>query len=184
MATYLKQHSRILKIEGGLLVALGLLAIVVPRMFTFGIELLIGIVLLVTGLLSAVRAIRLQGLPGTGMALMYGILAALVGILLLANPLSGAITLTLLLGLLFLVQGASETATALQHREWPSWVWILLSGIASLVIGLVLLLGLPGTAAWAVGLLVGINLLFTGSWLFLLGRAVGDEIAEEPLDTA
>lgn len=182
MTSYLKQHSGVLKTEGILMLVLGFLGILLPQIFTFGIELLIGVLLLVGGILAVVRGFRLRGVPGTALSITVGVLSILVGIALLAFPMSGAITLTLLVGILFLIQGAAEVAAALQHREWTAWGWMLASGIASLLIALFLIVGLPGIAAWAIGMLVGINLIFTGSWLLMLGSAVNSQLNGGPED--
>ncbi|MDX1677744.1 HdeD family acid-resistance protein [Arsukibacterium sp.] len=177
MTDYLKKESRILKIEGILLLMLGLIAMLLPQLFTLGIELLIGILLLSGGVFSLVRGVRMRHAPGSGITLAMGGLFILVGFVLLAFPLSGMITLTLLLGMLFVVQGIAEIIVALQHRQWASWGWLLISGVVSLIIGLLLVAGLPGTASWAIGLLVGINLIFSGSWLLLLGFAVDKQFS-------
>lgn len=176
MTHYLKQHSPALKTEGILMLVLGFLGILLPQLFTLGIELLIGVLLLVGGILAVIRGFRLRGVPGTALSIAVGVLSILVGIALLAFPMTGAITLTLMVGLLFLIQGAAEVAAALQHREWTAWGWMMASGVASLVIALLLIFGLPGTATWAIGLLVGINLIFTGSWLLMLGSAINSRL--------
>ncbi len=176
MKIYVKENSKLLKTEGIVLLALGILAIILPTLFTLAIEVLIGILLLVGGAVSIYRSYTLKGLPGSTASLAMGILSVIVGILFLTHPLHGMIVLTFILGLLFLVKGVAEITTALQHRHWIAWGWILISGFVSILIALFLLLAMPETARWALGLLVGINMLFSGAWLLMLGSAVGKGI--------
>ncbi|AWL13365.1 hypothetical protein HMF8227_02917 [Saliniradius amylolyticus] len=177
MSDYFQSYSRTLKTEGIVMLLLGILAIVLPQAFTLGIELLVGALFLIGGALSVVRGFQLKGLSGRSVTIVMGILTAMVGLVLLAFPTSGTITLTLLVGALFLIQGVAEVVAALQHKRWRTWGWILISGIASLIIGILLISGLPGTASWAIGLLIGINLLFTGVWLLTFAKALDAEVS-------
>src|SRR4029077_14092485 len=90
-----------------------------------------------------------------------------VGIVLLASPVSGVISLTLVLILFFVMEGVASIMFALEHRRHSTgrWGWMLASGIVDLVLAAIIFAGLPGTAAWAIGLLVGINMLFGGAAL-------------------
>jgi uncharacterized membrane protein HdeD (DUF308 family) len=83
----------------------------------------------------------------------------------LAWPVSGAISLTLLLIVFFIIEGVLSIMYALDHKRelTGQWGWMLMSGIIDLVLAAIIFAGLPGTAAWALGLLVGINMLFGGS---------------------
>ncbi|MEX2606995.1 MAG: DUF308 domain-containing protein [Kiritimatiellia bacterium] len=172
MTPYLTQHSRTLKIEGLVSIGLGILAIIIPTLFAIAIELLLGVLLLVGGVGTAIRSFHLKGFPGSSLSLFGGVLSALVGFLFLVRPMEGVVTLTLLLSILFFIQGGIEITMGLQHRQWTRWGWMLVSGLASIVIAGILFFGLPETAAWGIGLLVGIHLLFTGSWLWHLGREI------------
>lgn len=88
------------------------------------------------------------------------------------NPVLGLTTLTLLLIAYFLVSGIVETVIGFQIRGDPSWGWVVSSGVLSVVLGLLLLAGFPGTAAWALGLVFGLSLLSTGASMFMVGRGV------------
>lgn len=177
MQTYMKQHSGMLKAEGVVMLILGLVAIILPVLTTFAITLLIGGLLVVGGAVTAFRAFKFKGFPGATVSLVFGVLSALVGVFLLASPRTGVEALTIVLVVLFLLQGIGEIAASLQHKQWAAWGWMLVSGVASLLIALFLLISFPSSADWAIGLLVGINLLFTGSWLLMLGTAIGRETA-------
>jgi len=86
--------------------------------------------------------------------------------------LSGVVTLTLVLIVFFTIEGVASIMFALEHKGELSgrWGWMLASGIIDLILAAIILAGLPGTAAWALGLLVGINMLFGGS--ALIGMAL------------
>ena len=176
MKIYMKENSRLLKTEALVLLTLGILAIILPTLFTLAIELLIGILLLLGGAASFYRSYTLKGLPGSTVSLGMGIFFMIVGVLFLSYPLHGIIVLTFILGLLFLIKGVAEISIAMQHRHWIAWGWILISGFVSILVALFLLLALPETARWALGVLVGINMLFSGAWLLMLGSAVGKGI--------
>lgn len=172
MTRYLSQHSRTLKTEGLVTLGLGFVALLIPTFFTIAIEILLGILLLLGGFGTAFRAFQCKGFPGSAISLFGGVLSAIIGFLFLVRPLEGVVTLTLLLAILFFVQGCIEILMALKHRQWKRWVWMLWSGLASILIAGILLSGLPETAAWGIGVLAGIHLLFTGTWLWQLGNEI------------
>ena len=161
-----------MKLEGLASIVLGVLAILIPTLFAIAIEILLGVLLLLGGGGMVFRSFQLRGFPGSAISFAGGILSAIVGFLFLISPMEGVVTLTLLLAVLFFIQGLIEIAMGLQHRQWTRWGWMLISGVASIVIAGILFFGLPETAAWGLGVLVGIHLLFTGSWLWLLGREI------------
>lgn len=172
MAYFTKRHSNPLRIEGVVIVILGVLAILLPTVATLGIGILLGMVLLIAGAFKLQRALQFRGLPGFGLSLAGALLLTAAGIALLIYPWEGVAVLTLVLVVLFLLEGIGEIAFALQCRDLSAWGWIMASGVASLIIALLLLLHWPSSATWAIGLLVGINLLFTGAWLLAMGSAL------------
>jgi uncharacterized membrane protein HdeD (DUF308 family) len=100
-------------------------------------------------------------------------LAVLAGMILLARPEQGTLTLTVIFGVYFLAEGVASIMYALEHRRELSgrWSWMLVAGIMDLVIAAIILTGLPESALWAIGLLVGINLLFGGTTLIGMALA-------------
>jgi uncharacterized membrane protein HdeD (DUF308 family) len=100
--------------------------------------------------------------PGFWWSLVSAIIGIAAGVLLLARPLTGSLSLTLLLTAFFIVEGVASIMYAIEHRNQLSgrWGWMLISGIVDLILAGIIIAGLPGTAFWALGLLVGINLLF------------------------
>jgi uncharacterized membrane protein HdeD (DUF308 family) len=95
------------------------------------------------------------------------------GLVLLVSPGSGALSLTLILIVFFVIEGVASVMYALDHRRQltGSWGWMLVSGIIDLILAAMVFAGLPGSAAWAIGLLVGINMIFGGSALIAMAVA-------------
>jgi uncharacterized membrane protein HdeD (DUF308 family) len=160
----LHEHWRFYLIEGIILIALGAAAIIVPPIATLTVTIFAGWLFLISGLVGLFMTFRTRGVPGFWWSLFSAVLAVVVGFLLIARPISGAFSLTLLLITFFVIEGVLSVMFALDHRrELPgAWGWMLASGIVDLVLATIILAGLPGTAAWAIGLLVGINLTFGG----------------------
>jgi uncharacterized membrane protein HdeD (DUF308 family) len=105
--------------------------------------------------------------------LIRAVLAIVLGVLLLWRPFAGVLTLTLLLAAFFAAQGISQIIVSIQQRAMlpSSWVWVLLSGVVDLVLAAIIISGWPGTAAWVLGLLVGINLFLSGLALVMMSIA-------------
>jgi uncharacterized membrane protein HdeD (DUF308 family) len=172
MAASLREHWVLFLVEGIILVILGLAAIVVPPIATLAVELLFGWLFLISGIAGLITTFLMRQAPGFWWSLVSAILGIAAGIVLLLWPLSGVVTLTLVLIVFFTIEGVASIMFALAHKGELSgrWGWMLASGIIDLILAAIILAGLPGTAAWALGLLVGINMLFGGS--ALIGMAL------------
>lgn len=170
MTATLHRHWGLFLAEGILLVVLGIAAIVLPPVATLAFTLLIGWLFLLSGLFGLVTTFWMRSVPGFWWSLLSALLGIAAGVVLLGWPASGAVSLTLVLIAFFLIEGVLSIMYALDHRgDLPNaWVWMLVSGIVDLVLGAIIFAGLPGTAAWAIGLLVGINMLFGGAALIAM----------------
>jgi uncharacterized membrane protein HdeD (DUF308 family) len=170
VANSLHAHWRLFLAEGIILLILGILAIVVPPIATIAVEVLIGWLLLMSGIVGLISTFRTRGAPGFGWSLLSAVIGTVAGIVLLAWPLSGALSLTLILTVFLVLEGVVSILYALEHKRELSgrWGMMLLSGVVDLVLAGIIFAGLPGTAAWAIGLLVGINLVFGGSALIAM----------------
>jgi uncharacterized membrane protein HdeD (DUF308 family) len=164
VVTALHQHWKLYLAEGIVLVILGLLAVVVPPIATLAVTILFGWLFMVSGVVGLVTTFWMRAAPGFWWALISAALAIMVGALLLAQPVQGALTLTYVLVAFFVIEGGATIMFALDHRRELSgrWGFMLVSGIVDLVLAVMIVAGLPSTAAWAIGLLVGINLVFGG----------------------
>jgi len=170
VASSLHEHWVMFLIEGIILMVLGLLAIVVPPIATLAVEILFGWLFLVSGVVGLVTTFWMRQAPGFWWALLSAALGIGAGIVLLAWPLSGVLSLTLVLIVFFAIEGVATIMYALEHKRELSgrWGWMLSSGIVDLILAGIIFAGLPGTAAWAIGLLVGINMIFGGSALIAM----------------
>ncbi|HEX9404634.1 MAG TPA: HdeD family acid-resistance protein [Steroidobacteraceae bacterium] len=170
VANSLHAHWRLFLAEGIILFILGILAIVVPPIATIAVEVLIGWLLLMSGIVGLISTFRTRGAPGFGWSLLSAVIGTVAGIVLLAWPLSGALSLTLILTVFLVLEGVVSILYALEHKRELSgrWSMMLFSGVVDLFLAAIIFAGLPGTAAWAIGLLVGINLVFGGSALIAM----------------
>jgi uncharacterized membrane protein HdeD (DUF308 family) len=170
VAASLHEHWVLYLIEGIILVILGLAAIVLPPIATLAVEIVLGWLFLISGVVGLFTTFWMRPAPGFWWSLISAFLAIAAGIVLLLWPLSGVVSLTLVLIAFFAIEGVASIMFAFEHkRELPArWGWMLASGIVDLILAAIIFAGLPGTAAWALGLLVGINMLFGGSALIAM----------------
>ena len=166
------RNWKLFLIEGIVLVVLGFLAIVIPILATIAVTILIGWLFLISGVAGLITTFGAREAPGFWWSLLSAVLGIAAGVVLLIWPVSGAVTLTMLLIVFFTIEGVLSIMYALEHKRELSgrWGWMLASGIIDFVLAVMILAGLPGTAAWALGLLVGINMLFGGA--SLIGMAL------------
>ena len=166
----LHEHWVLFLVEGVVLLVLGATAVVLPPIATLAVTILLGWLFLVSGILGLITTFWMRHAPGFWWSLLSAVLGIVVGAVLLASPLTGAFSLTLVLVAFFLVEGAVSIMFALDHKRELSgqWGWMLASGIIDLALAIMIFAGLPSTAAWAVGLLVGINMIFGGSALIAM----------------
>ena len=152
-------------------IVMGALAIVLPFAATFAVALLIGALLGAGGIVQVVHAFRCKGWRGTALNGLIGLLSVVAGVLLLFFPLGGVLTLTLVLSVFFIAAGVFRTLAALQNRDLAGWGWMLFSGLLGIGVGLIIWLAWPESAVWALGLLVGIELTFSGWSMVMIALA-------------
>ncbi len=160
-----REHWKLFLAEGIVLVILGVLAIAVPQLAGIAVTIMIGWLFIISGIAGLITTFGARHAPGFWWSLLSAVLGIAAGLVLLVWPLSGVITLTLLLIVFFIIEGVLSIMYAFEHKRelTGQWGWMLVSGIIDLVLAAMIWAGLPSTAAWALGLLVGINLLFGGS---------------------
>jgi uncharacterized membrane protein HdeD (DUF308 family) len=176
VASALHQHWKLYLAEGIVLVLLGVIAILVPPIATLAVTIVLGWLFLISGLVGLATSFWMRHAPGFLWSLISAILGVVVGFILLASPLSGAFSLTLVLIAFFVIEGIVSIMFALDHKRELTgrWGWMLASGLVDLVLAVIIFTGLPGTAAWAIGLLVGINMIFGGSALIAMALHARD----------
>ncbi len=163
-------HWGLFLAEGIILCLLGLGAIIVPPLAGLATTIFLGWLFLVAGLVGLFFTLRARSAPGFGWSLLSAVAALFAGALLLWNPFQGLATLTYVLVAFFIVDGAAIIFLAIDHRRELSgkWEWMLLNGVVDLILAAIIISGLPGTLVWALGLLVGIDLLFGGASLIAM----------------
>jgi uncharacterized membrane protein HdeD (DUF308 family) len=171
------EHWILFLVEGIVLVVLGAAAIIVPVIATLAFTLLIGWLLLISGAVGLVTTFWMRNAPGFWWSLISALVGIAAGIVLIRWPISGTISLTLVLIAFFIIEGIVTLMYALEHRAQLSgrWGWMLASGIVDLILAGIIFAGLPESATWALGLLVGINLLFGG--IAMAGMALAAKAA-------
>jgi len=154
------------------MIALGAVAIAIPMAVTVAVELLLGWIFVIGGFVQGTHAFRSRGEKGAFLSLLGAALYLAVGILLLAFPLQCILTLTLLLALFFLMEGVFKMAAAWQVRSMHNWGWLFFSGVVAFALGVFIWLVWPTDAAWLLGLLVGVDLIFGGCCTVMVATAV------------
>jgi uncharacterized membrane protein HdeD (DUF308 family) len=172
MSDAVRAHWKAFLIEGIVLVVLGLAAIIVPPVASIAVTVMLGWMFLISGIAALAMTLWARQMPGFVWSLISAVLGIAAGIILLTRPAEGTLTLTVVVGIYFLAEGVATIMYALQHRKELSdrWSWMAFSGLMDILIAFFIISGLPGSAGWAIGLLVGINLVIGGS--SLIGMAL------------
>ena len=174
----IREHWVLFLIEGIFLMLLGAAAIILPVVATLAFTLVIGWLFLLSGVIGLITTFWMRNAPGFWWSLLSAVVGIAAGIVLIRWPISGTVSLTLVLIAFFIVEGIVTLMYAFEHRAQLSgrWGWMLASGVVDLILAGIIFAGLPGTATWALGLLVGINLLFGGTAMIgmaLAARSAG-----------
>jgi uncharacterized membrane protein HdeD (DUF308 family) len=167
------EHRQMFLVEGIVLCVLGIGAIVVPLIAGLATTVFLGWLFVVSGLVGLFCTFRARSAPGFGWSILSAAAAVIVGAILLWNPLQGVATLTLVLVAFFIIDGAAMVFLSIGHRRELSgkWEWMLFNGVIDLILAGIIISGFPGTLFWALGLLIGIDLLFGGAALIAMGSA-------------
>ncbi|MBW4447623.1 MAG: HdeD family acid-resistance protein [Spirirestis rafaelensis WJT71-NPBG6] len=149
-------------IIGALLIVLGIVAIALPSASTIFAETWFALILISSGFAKLVYATETRHQGGFLWKLLLSGLYIATGIMLFVNPLTGVLTLTLLLGSFLLTEGVFELILAFRLRPQQNWTWVLGDGIITLLLGAMIWFQWPFNAPWLIGTLVGVSILFTG----------------------
>jgi membrane protein HdeD len=154
------------------LIALGVAAVLAPVVAGSALVIVIGFILLIAGTVPIVRELKAEASKERTIGLILGIITALAGIAVIGHPLFGLAFLTVLLVGYFVVEGVWKIVVSFRYKPAPGWKWMLASGVLSLVLGLLIWNQWPVSGLWAVGVLVGVNLLGTGLALVTLASTL------------
>jgi uncharacterized membrane protein HdeD (DUF308 family) len=147
---------------GILLIVLGIVGIAVPAVSTIFAETWFALILISAGAAKLVYAFQTRDDGGFIWKLLLSILYIATGVMLFVNPLTGILTLTLLLGTFLLTEGVFELILAFRLRPQQNWTSALFNGIITLLLGAMIWFQWPFDAPWLLGTLVGTSVLFTG----------------------
>jgi uncharacterized membrane protein HdeD (DUF308 family) len=171
MRETVKRYSLWYLIEGVLLMAAGILAVIYPVFSSVAVIVLLGWLLIISGVLQGLSLVGTRQVPHFWLQLISVILAVLIGFLFLRDPGQGLLTITLLLIVFFMIEGISKVVFALTIRPFPNWGWVLGSGLVGILLSLILWASLPA-AVWLIGLLLGIELISVGAAIAYLAWQV------------
>lgn len=176
----LSAHWKLFLLQGVVMIILGVLAICEPVVASIAVAIYVGWLLLISGVVGLVAIISTHHVHAFVWTLITAALSVVVGVLLILMPVQGAVSLTIMLTAFFLTEGVFQIAVAIASREvlTGTWVWMLVSGIVDLLLAALIIKGWPGTAAWALGLLVGANLLTSG-WAIMVAAFGGRRMAQQ-----
>jgi uncharacterized membrane protein HdeD (DUF308 family) len=157
-------HSGLFLAQGVIMTLLGVAAVIWPQFSSLAVDVYVGWILLFSGVMGLVMMFSAPSAAAFLWSLLTSALALFAGVLLLWHPIEGVVTLTLVLIAFFIAEGAFQIAAAFSYRTaFPeSWGWMLASGIADLLLAAVIMAGWPASAVWAIGLIVGVNLITSG----------------------
>ncbi len=174
----IKDNAKLAVTVGILLIIVGLLAIAAPLAAGVSITILVGTLLIIGGIGECFLAFQ-AGAFGRGLLIfIVGALMAVAGFYMVSQPVAGLATITLFLTAYFIVSGIFEIIAAVQIRPASGWGLMLFNGIITLLLGILLWRQFPLSGAWAVGVLFGIKMVFSGWTLIFIGNAVKDAVKE------
>jgi len=173
-------------IEGTILVLLGAIAFLLPPLAGLATVILLGWLLMASGMVGIVTTLRQPGAPGFWWSLISAIITAVLGLMLFLWPWGGMISLSVALGLFLALDGLLAVGLAFEHRRHLTarWLWLLANGMLDIAFGAIILLWLPSSAVWALGLFIGADMVISGATLMVLAididREPGSLTAELP----
>ena len=178
VAKTVREHWQLFLAEGIVLVILGVFAVAVPPIAGLAVTIIFGWLFLISGVAGLMTTFAIRHAPGFLWSLLSGVLGILVGGMLLVQPGLGLVTLTYVLIAFFVLEGIATIMFALDHRQMLSgrWGFVLASGLIDLFLAGIILMGPPGTAAWALGIIVGVNMVIGGASLIAMAMAARSQI--------
>jgi uncharacterized membrane protein HdeD (DUF308 family) len=163
-----------------LLIVFGFLAIALPFATSWGVVVVIAWLIVFSGGFQFIHAFQSKGVGSIVWKLLVAVLYLTVGIYLLLHPLPGIAGFTLALAIFFVAEGVIDLVAWFQTRSIAGSGWILFDGIVTLILGLLVWRQWPSSSLWAIGTLVGISMIFTGTtrlMLSLSARSLAHSVA-------
>ncbi len=167
----IERHSTWYLVQGLLMLVVGIVALLYPVVSSVAVVLLLGWLLIISGVFQGITLISARHVPHFWLQLISVVLSLIVGVLFLTRPGEGLLSLTLLLVVFFMVGGISKIVMALTIRPFPNWSWVLVSGIIGILLAMILWSMLPIGAVWILGIMVGVQLICEGTALAYMAWA-------------
>jgi uncharacterized membrane protein HdeD (DUF308 family) len=164
----IREHKVLFTIQAVLMIIGGIVAIIYPMLTSAAIVLMLGWLLIFTGIVQGISLFSKHRGSHFWLQLVSAVLSIWVGILLVRNPGEGMMVITILLAVYLLVEGVAKIAFSLSIRPYPNWGWVLVSGLIGVALGIYLFAQMPTVALWLIGVLVGVHLLAEGIALGML----------------
>jgi uncharacterized membrane protein HdeD (DUF308 family) len=157
---------------GGVLIVIGILALVMPGVAALATALTLAWLLVFAGVVEIIHAFQTRRRSGFGWKLAAAIITLILGLCILVFPIAGIATLALWIGALIFAGGIVRLILAFRVRPAKGWGWVLFDGLLAIVIGGLIAWGWPASSIAFIGLLSGFWLIFSGVWRIMLdGRA-------------
>lgn len=166
------QHRSWYMLQGGVFILAGMLAIVLPSATAIGIELLIGALLLVSGIVQAFASFRSRV---HWWSLLSSLASIVVGGLMLANPATGTLALATIVAIFLAIEGVAELFLSFQFRPARNWLWLTFSGLTSLALAALLFVGWPAATIVVLGIIIGVNFLLYGTSIIAVAASVNEQ---------
>jgi uncharacterized membrane protein HdeD (DUF308 family) len=161
----LRRGQKRLMIAGVLMIVLGAVAVIVPAIASVATAIFIGWILVIASAFDLANAMAVEHGGRKALRIILAAITFVAGLYLLVAPLDGVFTLTVVLVIWFMATGTARVIVGIAERGVPGWGMTVVSGAISILLGVLIAEKLPSSADWAIGLIVGVDLLFSGTLL-------------------
>ena len=166
----IRSTSTLIRMSGLLLCILGMGGIFVPGVVSLVIEVFLGWLMVIGGLLWGYTSYQFRG--RSFISWLKPLILIVGGSILLSNPASGIDAIALILSIYLFTDAFGSFGMAYERYPLAGWIWLLVNGTLSLALAVLILIGWPQASTIYLGIYVGISLLFDGLSLFILGLAL------------
>jgi uncharacterized membrane protein HdeD (DUF308 family) len=163
----IREHANWFIALGVVFIVGGVFAIAMPLYSSIAVTLIVGWTLIVVGIVQLIQSWSIRTWGGFIWQLVIGLIILAGGISIIVDPIVAAVTLTLLVGIVFIAKGIVQLVLGFQYRPNANWGWIVAAGVLAVILGLMILAQWPLTGAWVLGTLAGISLIFSG-WSYVM----------------
>jgi uncharacterized membrane protein HdeD (DUF308 family) len=170
------QHAWWFTALGVVFIVGGVIALIYPFLATVTAALVVGWVFVFVGVATLIHAWQISSWGGVAWQVVIGLIILLGGIAAIIDPISAAIGLTLLVGIIYLAKGIAQIVMGFNLRPMRAWVWVLAAGILAVLVGLIIIFSWPFSGTWVLGTLAGISLIFSG-WAYIMMAMAARQVA-------